>query len=213
MHRWWLPGALVLLLLPAFGAQAQVVEVQGLFTGAAILKVNGQSKMLRVGQTFAGVTLVESTSRSATIEINGQRQVLGVSTRISSNYQVPETREVTIRRDGMMQYQTNALINGRRMRVLVDTGANLLVLNADHARVLGLASEAGDAVKVETAAGVVDGKILTLRSVEVGGIRVENVRAAVLMGSHPSTILLGMSYLRHVEMHESGGILSLSRAY
>jgi len=190
-----------------------VVEVQGLFTGAAILKVNGQSKMLRVGQTFAGVTLVESTSRSATIEINGQRQVLGVSTRISSNYQVPETREVTIRRDGMMQYQTNALINGRSMRVLVDTGANLLVLNADHARVLGLASEAGDAVKVETAAGVVDGKILTLRSVEVGGIRVENVRAAVLMGSHPSTILLGMSYLRHVEMHESGGILSLSRAY
>ena len=55
--------------------------------------------------------------------------------------------------------------------------------------------------------------MVTLRSVEVGGIRVENVRATVTAGEYPSTVLLGMSYLQHVELREREGVLSLSRAW
>ena len=54
-------------------------------------------------------------------------------------------------------------------------------------------------------------KAVTLRSVSVGGIRVENVQATVLEGDFPSTILLGMTYLQHVDMEENNGVLSLSR--
>jgi len=203
----------ILVMSPVLWAQTPTVEVQGLFTGAAVLVVDGQRKMIRVGQSLGGVTLLEATSESATVEINGQRRVLGMSQRISSNYQVPESREVLIQRDARLQYLTDASINGRKMRVLVDTGANIVAMNAAHARAIGLDPKVGEASRVETASGVVDARIVMLRSVDVGGIRVENVRASIMEGSHPVTILLGMSYLRHVEMHENGGILSLSQAF
>lgn len=214
MHR---PGRLLvlfaLLICPALWAQSQSVEVQGLFPGAAVLLVDGQRKMIRVGQSLGGVTLVDATSEAATVEINGQRHILGMSQRISSNYQVPEAREVLIQRDARLQYLTNATINGRKMRVLVDTGANIVAMNASHARAIGLDPRVGEVSRVETASGVVAARIVMLRSVDVGGIRVENVRASVMEGTHPATILLGMSYLRHVDIHENGGVLSLSKAY
>jgi len=194
-------------------AQSSTVEVQGLFTGAAVLKVDGQSKMIRVGESLGGVTLLKANSKAATVEIDGERHVLGMSQRISSNYQVPESREVLIQRDSRLQYQTDAVINGRKMRVLVDTGANIVAMNESHAGAIGLDPRAGESSLVETASGVVTARIVMLRSVDVGGIRVENVRASVMEGSHPVTILLGMSYLRHVDIHENGGVLSLSKAY
>lgn len=213
MFRPWLPGFIILLICPLLWAQSPAVEVQGLFTGAAVLTVNGQSKMLRVGQSHGGVTLIEATSKAATVEIDGKRHVLTVSRRITSNYQKPEFHEVSIRRDTNLQYQTNATINGRKMRVLVDTGANLVALNSSHAQLLGLDYKDGRPVMIETASGVVAAWMITLKSVDVGGIGVESVRASVIEGAYPSTILLGMSYLRHVDISENGGVLSLSRAY
>ena len=212
-YRRCLSSITALLFCPVLWAQSPTVEVQGLFTGAAVLEVNGQSKMIRVGQSLGGVTLIEATSKSATIEINGVRSVLGMSQRISSNYQVPETREVLIQRDERLQYNTKASINGRSMRVLVDTGANIVAMNSSHARAIGLDPRAGEGSRVETASGVVEARVVMLRSVDIGGIRVENVRASVLEGAHPATILLGMSYLRHVDIHENDGVLSLSKAY
>jgi aryl-phospho-beta-D-glucosidase BglC (GH1 family) len=67
--------------------------------------------------------------------------------------------------------------------------------------------------KLETASSIIDAWMVNLQSVELGGIRVENVRATVAEGDYPSTILLGMSFLQHVEMRERDGVLSLSRAW
>jgi aspartyl protease family protein len=211
--RQCLPILIALLISPLLWAQSPSVEVQGLFTDAAVLKVDGKSKMIRVGQSLGGVTLLEANSNSITIELNGERRVLGMSQRISSNYQVPEAREVQILRDERLQYRTKASINGRSMVVLVDTGANIVAMNASHARSIGLDPYVGEPARVETASGVVDARTVMLKSVDVGGIRVENVRATVMKGSHPGTILLGMSYLRHVDIRENGGVLSLSQAY
>ncbi len=44
-----------------------------------------------------------------------------------------------------------------------------------------------------------------------GGIKVERVQAAVTDSDYPSTILLGMTYLEHVDIAESNGVLSLTR--
>jgi aspartyl protease family protein len=49
--------------------------------------------------------------------------------------------------------------------------------------------------------------------VVVGEIAVENVPAMIVDGAYPATILLGMSYLRHVKLQEHNGILSLSRGH
>ncbi len=213
MSKLGLFALLTVLFLPVSWAQSPAVEVNGLLKDAAILKVNGQSKLIRVGESLGGVTLVQASSRSATVEIDGESFELTMSTRISSNYEVPDTREVLIHRNENMQYLTNASLNGRKMTVLVDTGATIIAMNQSHATAIGLPFAAGEASQVETASGMVTARMVMLKSVDVGGIRVENVMASVLEGEFPTTILLGMTYLRHVSMSETGGVLSLSAVY
>ena len=203
---------LSLAMKPAL-AQTAALEVQALLPSTAVVVINGQRQTLKAGETHAGVTLIEADARVAVFEINGKRHQLGVSQRISSNYQQPETRQVTIKRDARLQYNTTASINGIGTPVLVDTGANLVAMSSQHATRLGIDYASGVASKVETASGLTNSWIIVLRSVDVGGIAVENVRASVIEGSYPSSVLLGMSYLRHVEMQESGGVLMLSREW
>jgi aspartyl protease family protein len=198
-------------LLAVSAAAAPTIEVEALFTDAAVLQIDGQRKMLKVGQSHAGVTLIAAYSRTATLEVDGERTVLGISRRIGSTYEEPEEKVVKIQRDSRLQYQTSAKINGRSTRVLVDTGANVVAINSIQARQLGVDYSSGAPARVETASGVIKGWAVTLRSVSVGGIRVENVQATVLEGDFPSTILLGMTYLQHVDMEENNGVLSLSR--
>lgn len=189
------------------------IEVEALFPQAAVVKVDGQRKMLRVGEAFRGVTLLAAGSASATLEVAGQQQVHGLTRSVGSSYQAPQKQVVKIPRDARMQYQTTALINGRSMPVLVDTGANVLAMSSVHARALGVPAEEGQPSVVETASGRVKARIVNLQSVSVGGIRVDNVRASVVEGEFPATILLGMTYLQHVDIEENNGVLSLSRVW
>lgn len=189
------------------------IEVEALFKNGAVVKVNGERKSLRVGQSHQGVTLLSAYSRTATFDIDGQQTVLGISRRIGANYLPPENQVVTIKRDAQLQYQTEATINGRQVRVMVDTGANVVALNSRQAGALGIDYTAGEQARVETAGGVVNAWLVTLRSVSVGGIRVDNVKASVVEGDFPATVLLGMTYLQHVQIKENKGVLSLSRVW
>ncbi len=203
----------LLLVNPAGWAASPRVEVEALFTNAAVLMIDGERKMLKAGQSYRGVTLVTAVSSKATVEVDGQTRELGVSRHIGTRYENSEPRVVSIPRDARMQYQTTAIINGRSVPVLVDTGANVVALNSAQAGTLGVDYSAGSPARVETASGMVNAWYVTLQSVDVGGIRVDNVEATVVEGDFPSTILLGMTYLRHVKMEETDGVLSLSRTW
>ncbi|NCF19686.1 MAG: TIGR02281 family clan AA aspartic protease [Haliea sp.] len=201
------------LLWTTTAMAAPTIEVEALMTNTAVLKIDGERKTLRAGETYKGVTLISAYSRTATLEVDGKQMVVGISRRIGADYQQPSEQVVTIRRDARLQYNTNATINGRSMPVLVDTGANLVALSSVHAKKLAIDYQTGVQARVETASGMVNAWVITLRSVSVGGIRVENVEATVVEGSFPNTVLLGMSYLKHVDIKESNGVLSLSRAW
>ena len=205
--------ASLLLVTPAAWPAAPRVEVEALFTDAAALMLDGERRLLKAGQTYRGVTLVTAVSSKATIEVDGQTRELGVSRHIGTRYENSEPRVVNIARDARMQYQTTAIVNGRSVPVPVDTGANVVALNSAQAGALGVDYSAGTAARVETASGMVNAWHVTLQSVDVGGIRVDNVEATVVEGDFPSTILLGMTYLRHVKMEETDGVLSLSRSW
>lgn len=194
-------------------AESPRIEVEALFTDAVVLQVDGERKMLRVGQSFKGVTLLAAYSRTATLEVNGESLVLGISRRIGSTYETAKSKVVTIQRDARLQYQTTAAINGRQVQVMVDTGANVVALNSNQARSLGVDYSNGIPAKVETASGQVNAWMVSLRSVSVGGIQVDNVQASVVEGDFPATVLLGMTFLKHVKMEEDKGVLSLSRAW
>lgn len=203
--------ASILLLSPA--AQAASVTVEALLPNTAVLMINGQRKTLKAGDSYQGVKLLGADANAAVLEINGERQRLGLNRNITTNFVAPERRQLDIPRNDRMQYITSARINGRNVQVMVDTGANVVAMSARHASALGVDYRAGMPSKLETASATIDAWMVSLQSVEVGGIRVENVRATVTEGEYPSTVLLGMSYLQHVELREREGVLSLSRAW
>ena len=96
-------------------------------------------------------------------------------------------------------YWANALIDGRNgpraVRVMVDTGAGVVVLTPDDAHRLGLRLKPADfSSTVITASGPVRAAPVALRSVAVAGARVEEVEAMVVERGLPHS-LLGMSYL------------------
>ncbi|WP_165954329.1 retropepsin-like aspartic protease family protein [Seongchinamella unica] len=212
----WLFGCIVLLSL-CLQARAATpnpqIDLEGLMPNAAILLIDGERKLLKKGQSHNGVTLVSAYSNTATIEVNGNQMVLGLSRKVGTNYQPPPAQTVTIRRDSRLQYQTSARINGRQVKVLVDTGANVVALNQSEASRLGIDLEKATPARVETASGIARAWSVKLRSVSVGGIKVDNVPATVVEGEFPAMVLLGMTYLRHVKIEENQGILTLSRSH
>lgn len=194
-------------------AEAPAVELEALLGNTAVLKINGQRQTLHVGESRGGVTLEATQATTATLQIDGRAETIGLSQRVGTRYQEPQERVVTIARDAAMQYQTTAIINGHSVLVLVDTGANVVALSSAQARGMNIDYSSGVPSPVETASGMSTGYAITLQSVIVGGIEVNNVPAMVVNGDYPGTVLLGMSFLHHVKMREHGGILSLSRSY
>lgn len=207
--------AMIVMTMGIVGPVAAVpsIVVEALFPDTAVLKIDGQRKTLRVGQSYGGVTVIAAYSRTATLEVDGKQMVVGLSRHIGGSYQQPKAQVVTIARDERLQYQTTAAINGRNVQVLVDTGANVVAMSSIHAQALGIDASAGVPSRVETASGLVGARLVNLDSVSVGGIKVNNVQASVVEGSFPGTILLGMTYLQHVKIQENNGVLSLSRAW
>ncbi|ARN74419.1 hypothetical protein BST96_09970 [Oceanicoccus sagamiensis] len=208
--------AVILSQLLLFSANTLSLEIQanGLFKNAAVVTIDGKQRMLKAGKPSPeGVLLIEANTKRAIIEINGQRQELTLSRRISGNFTQASQPEVAIPRNRSNQYISNASINGRRAKVLVDTGASIVALSSDQAQRLGIDYKKGQLSAVITASGKAKAYRLTLRSVEVGGIRVNAVDASVVEGSYPRHILLGMTYLNHVNIREQDGILFLQQKY
>jgi aspartyl protease family protein len=92
-------------------------------------------------------------------------------------------------------YWADALIDGRVVRVMVDTGASVVVLTRADAERLGLDLTASDfSGSVVTASGPVRAAPVELKAVAVAGTRVDKVEALVVEQGLPHS-LLGMSYL------------------
>jgi aspartyl protease family protein len=204
--------AAVLALAGAVPAIAADVQVLGLFSNTAVLSVDGRQVTIRAGERKAGVLLVSASPREAVVDIDGQRRALSLSDHISSRYEPAPRASVSIPLDQHGRYLTSGAINGRQARVLVDTGATSIAMNSAHAAALGVDfRREGRPIRVRTASGVADAYAVNLRSVNIGGIEVHNVQAAVIEGAYPQDILLGMTYLSRVSMRHDSSILYLEQ--
>ena len=90
----------------------------------------------------------------------------------------------------------SADINGRSVRVMVDTGASAVALSYEDAQKVGLHPRHLDFdIPVSTANGVTKAAKVMLGEVEIDGVRVSNVQGMVLPEGVMSGSLLGMSFL------------------
>jgi len=107
-----------------------------------------------------------------------------------------------LRREDDGHYWARANLDGQFIRVMVDTGASTVALTREDARQVGFDPDRLDyRWRVRTAGGEVLGAYITLKSVKIGGIEVENVEAMVLQEGLTQS-LLGMSFLGELYSYE-----------
>ena len=108
-------------------------------------------------------------------------------------------------------YYASVEINGRRVDVMVDSGASIVALTFEDAERAGIFIRDRDYThRVNTANGLARIAPVVLDRVSIGGITVRNVQAAVSEPGKLMTSLLGMSFLSRLQRVDMrSGILVL----
>ena len=115
-------------------------------------------------------------------------------------------KEVKLKRDPNGHYRAEALIDGVKTTVLVDTGADDVSISQDLANRLGIRSHS--AIRTQTANGDTVGYSTRLDSVKLGGIEVTNV-AALIVPNLGTDALLGMSFLNRMDVRLYQGTMTI----
>lgn len=99
-------------------------------------------------------------------------------------------------------FYISALVNGKPVLFLADTGASEIVITPADAVRLGFNLEKLKYDRVfSTANGVVKGSRIKLDEMEIAGFKLKNISASV-NGAEMSTSLLGMSFFRRLQKFE-----------
>jgi aspartyl protease family protein len=174
----------------------------------------GKPRTLRAGETYAGVTLVSSTSEEAVIAINGKQQRLHIGEGVYSALSVQNERAtVILTPDRNGHFVASGSINGSSVRFLVDTGATMVSMNVQEARNAGVNYLAGERAYSQTANGVTPVYKVKLAEVTLGDITLHDVAGIVQENSALPVVLLGMSFLGKLEMRREGESLTLIKRY
>lgn len=207
----------VLLGLLALCAPAWAVDVSvvALFPGRAMLVVDkGKPRTLRAGETYAGVTLVSSTSEEAVVSVGGKQQRLHIGEGVYSALSVQnEHATVVLTPDRNGHFVSSGSINGASVRFLVDTGATMVAMNVDEARRAGVNYLAGERGLSQTANGVTPIYKVKLAQVTLGDITLRDIDGVVQENSALPVVLLGMSFLGKLDMRRDGDSLTLTKRY
>lgn len=116
-------------------------------------------------------------------------------------------REVVLQRNRFGHYVTSGKINGEPVVFMLDTGATGVAIPEAVAERLNL--RRGRAFRTQTANGLSTSWATRLENVSVGEISLDNVSAGITPGLQIDEVLLGMSFLKHIEFTQRGDQLIL----
>ena len=105
-------------------------------------------------------------------------------------------------------YRAEALINGEKVNVLVDTGASGVAISQNIADRLKLSSI--DVIRTNTANGDSVGYMVRLKSVKLGGVDAKDVSAMIAPGLE-GDVLLGMSFLNRMDVRLYKGEMTIKQ--
>jgi aspartyl protease family protein len=121
-------------------------------------------------------------------------------------------RTVRLEGDRHGHFRVDARVDGRNIDFLVDTGASAVVIRETDAARLGIFPRASEYTgRSQTANGVAKFAPTRLNRVEVDGITVRDVDAAVMADESLKTNLLGMTFLSRVKFSHDHGRLVLEQ--
>ncbi|MBW8638097.1 TIGR02281 family clan AA aspartic protease [Hoeflea sp. WL0058] len=112
------------------------------------------------------------------------------------------SRTVRLDADRSGHFTAEFKINGRKVDGLIDTGATAVAINDTMARKLGVKLKPADFThRVQTANGSVAVAPVLLKRIELGSIRVRDVRAVVIGDDSLAHTLIGMSFLKRLRSY------------
>ncbi len=116
-------------------------------------------------------------------------------------------RELVLQRNRQGHYVASGLINSQPVVFMLDTGATDVSIPLEIAQRLGL--KPGPGAVYQTANGPVNVHLTRLDQVSLGDITLKDIRATINPGYRSDQILLGMSFLKHLEFSQRGNTLTL----
>jgi aspartyl protease family protein len=110
---------------------------------------------------------------------------------------------VMLSADRRGHFETTMTVNGKPLKAMVDTGASVIALTYEDGRALGLVRP-GDRYDMQmmTANGSAKAKRVSLNTVRVGGISLNNVEAIIGQEGALGVNLLGMTFLKKLRTFE-----------
>lgn len=125
-----------------------------------------------------------------------------LSTEVNNNL-----AEVRLKQNRYGHYVANGKINNMPVTFLLDTGATVISIPENIANKLQL--EKGYPSQSRTANGTITVYGTRIESVRIGAIELNNIRASINPYMEGDEILLGMSFMKHLEMTQKGKELVL----
>ncbi len=149
--------------------------------------------------------------------------LLGLLTILFSNYlehqehpnqsletsQFNQQNTVVLKMNRAGHYLAPGKINNVTVKFLLDTGATDVAIPEKLAKRIGL--KKGSRTMSQTANGIVRSYSTVLDSISIGNIELNNIRASIFPGMPSGEVLLGMSFLKHLEMNQKGNTLTLKK--
>jgi aspartyl protease family protein len=120
---------------------------------------------------------------------------------------VTASGEVVLKRGSGGHFMAGGTINGEPVQFMLDTGATQIAVPKALADRLRL--KRGMPVELLTAAGPSRGYSTRLESVRLATIEGKDVGAIIVDALHPDVVLLGMNFLRRLEIVQRGDELIL----
>ena len=198
-------------------ARAADINLIGIFGSKATLMIDGgKPRTLSAGEsTPEHIRLVSIGADSAVIEIDGKRETLRMGNqRIAGARKDGGAGKVVLTGDSRGHYLTTAVVNGVSMQFLVDTGASVVTIGSDDARRARINYSTAPKGLMQTANGVVAAYRVTLDSVTLGGITLNQIEGVVMEGNSLGRHgLLGMSFLSRMDMKREGETMTLTKRF
>lgn len=169
-----------------------------LFAAGRMLVRGGQRTMLNIAiclGTVAGLATAFVFREEAAVVVTEIRAELMPSIALSR-----AVGEAELRRGWDGHYRAEAKVNGVPLKLMIDTGASMVLIPFEDAMAIGIDPAALDfSVPVTTANGRSEVAPVRLSSIKIGPIAVFDVPAAVARPGRLKAGLLGMSFLDRLD--------------